>query len=620
LGENIPDIDKVVKQDFWIDPIRNEPLQWTKKHTLAVLQNVGNRSNLEKISRGFNKNPRDVLQWVEANTTPEDVARAQRLGDVFAELFDEVSMVEERLTGVIPERVELTGVQLHGQIYRGWYHPIRYDKYLPGESQDLLGPNALEEPGFFYPSVPHKFLNTRLKYFAPLDLSLDAVPIRMKQMIHFVAFQEAVVQASKILRDPRFHRSLQKYVGAYDAEQILPWLKDVAGAENFADDAAGATADRALAFFRQNIIHTLIGFNPHTVAKHGMTAWFNSMQQVGAIDYHAALASFVRHPIDNWNFAMGKSEELSRRLRNWSELVQGMPDITLTQSTWRELLQTAGSTPVAISDLMSSIPTWMAAYRKAIRDGKSEGDSVKLADRAVRFGHGSSVTTNQPRIMRSKNQIGKYFSSLYGFFSHILQKQYEIAWKAKEAYKSTKEGEYAEAWKYAQSSLGGIVFNVIIPAVVEEIVTPYTNSERDSWVTKVAKGLTLGISSSYIGVRDFTNAFVNWRDPQMGLTGQIPKAFIDLARDLSAKEPIFGRERGGKTIKDFITLVGFLYGITNAQEGRTAEYLWRYFNNREHPRWWYHRDMEDYIDPLMWGPDRRSWVHGLTKGTSELPR
>jgi hypothetical protein len=322
--------------------------------------------------------------------------------------------------------------------------------------------------------------------------------------------------------------------------------------------------------------------------KHGTTAWVNSFTEVGAKDFLREMTTLLRDDgqgKSNWRLAMEKSEELQRRMKNFQELVAGHgSEINLrgAQSkygSFREFLMQAGATPVSLSDLLSAVPTWLAKYKDEIAQGANEGDAKFLADRAVRRAHGSSVLSNKPAIMRT-NPLGAMFSSLYGFFSHMQQKQYELAWKARDMIKGNdKDVTYNPKLDLTK----GLVSYIIIPAIVEELVTPYTNAEKDSWGVKAAKTLGLGISSSFIGIRDAVRAVVNQRDPQAGMTGASLKALTDLPRDLGSKQPM-SKERVANILRHTFTLTGVLTGLVNQQEGALAQYLLRYNQGVERPK------------------------------------
>lgn len=584
---NIKDMDKKVDNDLFVDPHTDQPLVLRRRNVLGILQSVGNDSNMQKLAGGYGVKPEQVMQWLEKNTTKEDWDRAQKIGDIFNELFNQADVMSHNVSGVGIAKIPLKEIDTPFGKYAGWYNPIRYDTERPGESKKLIGKDPLEGEGYYKATTPQGYTKGRTGYIAPVELNLDVVPQRMKQMIHDIAMRPAVLEMSKVFRDPEFNRNSMKHLGPIRTKEFNSFLNDVAQSANFQSNMA-ATASEALEFFRQNTIATLIGFNPGTVMKHGTTALVNSMTEVGITNFAKEMAGVIgQAPGEhaNWKLAMDKSEELQRRMRNFQELISGHgSEINIRGAgskfdSYREFAMSAGATPVSISDLLSATPTWLAKYKEEIANGSNEGDAVFMADRAVRRAHGSSVLSNKPAIMRT-NALGATFSSLYGFFSHMQQKQYELAWKARD----TIKGETETKMQHIPDLVRGLFSYVIAPAVIEELVTPYTNEEKDSWGMKAVKTLALNFSSSLIGVRDFVHGLINVRNPQAGLVGTSLEAIADIAKDVGRGKQAMSKERAGDVLKHTFALTGVLTGLTNKTEGDIAQYLQRYFTGQEHPK------------------------------------
>lgn len=580
-------MDKQVENTIFKNPETGEYFSLRRREVLGILQNVGNKNNLMKLARGYDLEPNQVLDWLHRNTTKEDWDRAQKIGDIFNEIFDMANVMSHNISGVGIQRLPLAALDTPHGTYPGWYNPIKYDPFIPGKSKKLMGPNALEEEGFYRATTPQGYAQQRTGYIAPVDLSLDIVPQRMKQMIHDIAMRPAVLQMSKFFYDNRFQRSMNNYYGMHQAQSLIPFLQDIANAPNFKSMTA-QLGNQAIEFMRQNMIATLIGLNPGTVMKHGTTAWINSMTEVGAKNYLREFKNIVAETFtgrDTWNMALEKSEELQRRMRNFQELIQGHgSEINIRGArskfmSLRELTMNAGAKPVSFSDLLSAVPTWAAKYKEELAKGTDEGMSVSLANAAVRDAHGSSVLSNKPAIART-NALGATFSSLYGFFSHMQQKQYQLAWKTRDMLAGQRE-----VAKTAPDLIGGLFSYVIAPAIIEELVTPTSDDgQKHTWGRRAAEVLGMGVSSSFIGIRDFVRAAINLRDPQAGLVGTSIKTATDLGRDLSKGSQVFTKEKAGNLIKHTFALGGALTGLINEQEGKMAEYLYKYSRGLEKPK------------------------------------
>ena len=103
-----------------------------------------------------------------------------------------------------------------------------------------------------------------------------------------------------------------------------------------------------------------------------------------------------------------KFVEIARRERNWQESIYGStsdlaPTPTSKFGTLRETAMGLASKPVTFSDMISAVPTALGAYKKALEEGKSEGDAVYMGNREVRRAHGSTSQFNRTAIVRNSS-------------------------------------------------------------------------------------------------------------------------------------------------------------------------------------------------------------------------
>lgn len=597
--------DKASMKEYVDNPIFDNPLDGTKMRLTrgnlrAILLNAGNEGNLKKMALGYKLKPEQVMQWLHLNATKEDWAWAQKIGDIFKEIKKDADVMQENLSGVPAPNVDIKLIDTpHGQ-FEGWYYPLIKHPTFEGKSRKLMGPDALEQNNYNRATTPQGYTKDRTGAIYPLALDIDMMPVRMRQMLHDIAMRPAVVNASKIFYDADVRSAIAKHYGAEYRELLIPYLRDVANAANYRSDAQHVGVQTS-EFIRQNMIATLIGLNPGTVLKHGPTAAINSLTEVGPINFlRAAKGLFSINEATgetNWAFAMRTSEELQRRRRNYNETLGGAQDKMLGQQSLRETVVELGSTPVALSDLLSAVPTWLAQYEKTMGEGRPHGDGVFMGDRAVRRAHGSTAVTNRPGIVRGSGALGSWLASLYGFFNHIMNRQYELVWKAGDTLGMVKEGEYKKAMAMTPGLTAGLFSYILFPALIEELVTPLGDDKKESWGVKAAKGLTFTVSSSWIGIRDIAAAALHGRDPTVGLLTTTAKTGTDLFRDLSKDRPL-SKEKAGSIIQHGATFMGALTGLTNAQEGKAAKFIYNYNQG---------------LEPKPKGP--WGWATGLRFGT-----
>ena len=253
---------------------------------------------------GWKVDPAQLQTWLKANTTKEMWDFAQALGDVHEEMYGDLKDMIRSISGVVPDQVPLTPfTDPHGIQRKGWYSPMIYDQVEMGTSRRLAGlpqidPNettGLMDTGYFKSTTATGAEIQRTGYAAPTDLSLGRLPQRMTQILYDTAFRPFVINFGKVMRDQGFQNAVTKHSGVEVRDMMRSWLNDIIGAGRGTNDASDIAVNRTVEYFRRNIIGQMIGWNLHTVEKHGLSALVNSMAEVGMTNFARKVqARYVR--------------------------------------------------------------------------------------------------------------------------------------------------------------------------------------------------------------------------------------------------------------------------------------------------------------------------------------
>jgi len=541
------------------------PMRLTRKELRAVLLNAGNSSNLQKLSDGYGVKPEQVMEWLDRYATKEDWDWAQAHWDIFKELKGMSDAMYRRLRGVAPESVNIQPITTKHGVYAGGYHPLIYHPLAKSKMLADVDEDALFGPNYNRAAPPASYTLARTDFVGPLTLSLDEVPARISQEIHDITFREAIVNAAKIIYDPRFYDGVYKNYGKEFAELFVPWLRDIANTRNYmsANQWAG---EQWFNYLRQNSVGTLVGGNMRTVQKHTISALISSAKEVGAdnlVQAYLSLNSDSGTGVSNWDFAMEKSPELRRRHTSWMEQVSGVTQTALEGKSFRQTMLYLGTWPVAKLDLMSAVPMWLAGYKKAIDDKMSEKDAIYFADRAVQRAHGSSAIPLRPEVMRRYPGV----TQMYNFMNRQANYQYELAWKAAEDIGRVKKGQKPE---YSQDLILGLFTDVILPGMVDTLVSEI--KPDDNWQTIAAKSMATGVTAPWVGIREASHFLMSGMDPSLGIAAEELKVVVEFGRDLLKKEA-FNKEHMGNTFKHANNLIGVFTGMTNAEIGNLGKFL-----------------------------------------------
>lgn len=582
-------MSKSVEQDLFRDPFTDELQPFTNKQKLAVLQNVGNQKQLDKLARGWNVDPGEIMSWLYRNTTKEDWDRAQKLGDLFEELFEQSETMYRNLTGMAPARIDIEPIETPFGTYRGWYHPLIYDPQRPGKSNKPFGGDVLDN-GFFAGVAPSAgYTKARTGYAAPILLNFDAVPAKMLTMINDIAMRPAVMNLQKVFLDPKFKTSFAKNFGPEFADLLKPYLEDAAGQAQ-QREAAWSALDKFANAARQNIMATLIGLNIGTVLKHFPTALASSIKEVGPVAFAREAALLFAKNEDfgarNLAYALENSAELQRRSRNWEETLAGSFNAQFAKAgnpvgrikAFRQFMIRLGSAPVAASDMVSAVPTWLAAYKDAIAAGETEGAAVAIGDRAVRRAHGSTAITSRSKFFRTS--ASQWIAPFSTFANDLLNRNYETAWKAKDMMGEFSEGNFAKGAAMIPDLAGRLLMYGIVPVLVEQAVEPFI-TDKDS---KTSAGLKFGgrmFSWGIPGLRDVADFAIapHRREPDIGLYSTLAKSATNEFSDL--QKTLIGRNDPAKVAHHAFFALGALTGVTNEAEGRAAEFFWNLAKGKE---------------------------------------
>lgn len=598
--QGIGGISKGITNGLWKDKFGGE-LDLNRGHLLAILQNVGNVGNRAKLFAGYGIDEATGMHWLWHRLAKEPggikaaLDRAGKFAKIFDELLDKAdNMSRNENNGRGIDKITLGEMDTPVGKVKEWYHPLDEDD-LDSQYGIRRDREAILKKGYYRATTPPGGMwkaRTEATYTVPLGL--DLIPTRMSQMIHDIAMRPAINNLSKIVFDKGLADAIAHYYSPHALSELKEWVNYIANRHNY-DSTYEAWAGRVSNYFRSNMISTLVGANPGTVAKHGITAAIKSFATM-PIGFSKEFATiFGKDAISgerNISMAMGKSEELQRRFQNFWDMINrrgasvdnyrgGPLSIPRAGSYLRSMSQYVGSYPIGFFDMASSVPLWLATYKKAALDGMSEGDSVSLADRSVRQTHGSSVFANKSGIARSSG-LASWWATLYTFFSENFQKQYETAWRVKDAIGAGRAGDTPTAARNAKVALGLFFTASVLPSTVDMLIAE-TGDKKESWLHTGLDLIVGSVGSGFLPVKDLLWSLAHGRDPEGGLLTQVMKEISDPIRDIASGKILTPQKRGD-FIKHFSGMMGLLTGIGNQSIGNVGKFAWDKYHGLEHPQ------------------------------------
>jgi hypothetical protein len=579
---------------------RDEMVNMTMENLQRIIMDMGNPNNMDKFVRGWKVDKDQLWAYLKEHSTKEMWDTWQKVGDINKEAFSDLREMIRDQNGVVPDLVELHPFEdPHGVMREGWYSPMIYDQKELGTSRAAEGLSAINpeslgglfDTGYFKSTTATGSEIRRTSYAAPTDLTLNRLPQRMSQILYDTSFRPFVINFGKMLRDTEFRHAIERHSGEAVLHMMDDWLRDIIGGGKGVSTVSDSALGQISEYFRRSMIGSLIGLNVHTAEKHGLTAAVNSIAEVGPVNFSREVKTlFATSPdgfTSNFEFAIRKSLELQRRFQTIRETLGGRWEGLefKNKGFWaaREWMLEKGGFLVGWSDMMSSVPSWLAEYKKQMAElgekfpnklpDEYEGTAIEIANSIVLRAHGSTAITARPGVMRG-GPMSRLFTSLYSVFNQMLQRQFEAYWRTKYAKDNYKELEYGELRGHIGKAALLIATSSLWPVMVEHMVTPDSDrKKKQSWLAATGEFLaeagTLGIPVA----RELVHGYITSGEIGAGMLDTELKTVASGLMDLNKGAKMMDKEQGGKTIKGITNIIGLGTGLPGAA-GNILEAGW----------------------------------------------
>lgn len=486
--------------------------------------------------------------------------------------------------------------------YRGGYFPLVYDAARSTAAERHVSKSKFEmfENQYFRATTPKGHTIGRLRNVRqPVALNLDLIPWKIGQVIHDLSFREAIMDADKILSDTRVVEAMDDTFGHEYTKTLRPYLQSIANSRNV-NDAALDWVEKSVRWARINMTMVGVGFRITTMLKHGSTALSNSVGELGRHWMMTGLKEFFGTPRNmarKWDFVMEKSGDMRNRMAHYDRDVRENLRTLLGETGLKERAQRCGFYGVAFLDMMSALPTWLGAYRKAISEGSSDADAVYFADKTVRKAHGSAGLVDLAKIQRG-TELQKTLTMFYSFFNHIYNRQRDIVRRAGLGAQKVAKGDYAGARRDFAMVLARSFYYLAVPALVEAYYTSGApnEDEGEGWGEWAAKAIGAEIPAGIPVVRDLAKAAIEGRNYEMSPIGRAAETVVHSGMDIGSAVGLRENEASDHWLRHAMETVGYLTGWPSGQAGESAQYLWDIGDGEENPQ-----DVSDFLHGIIYG-------------------
>lgn len=548
---------------------------------LGIALHVGNESNFDKLTRGWNWDPATVWGFLHDNMSKKDWDAVQTVGDLYEKHWPEIEQMNKRLGNSSPDKVVPRPFNTAFGEMKGWYAAIRYDR-APERSRLGEKESAASEmnptknlfgPSYFRAdSTTNGSLNSRnAGYTDRVDLDFHHIATTMNESIHDLAYREALIDVHKILKQKDFRLQFRLTYGNEAYNGLLHWVGNIANSA--AVDQSVSALSRFLSYTRTGLVINAIGFRASTVLKHGgsagikSTGYFPGASKMLFAKRMAAIGTNYSAEIQG---AVEKFPEIRARLMQQDRDYRVLQASMLEPESVMGKAHRFGHAAVAWADMVTAVPTAWAAYDRAITTGipvkeggtghpMSEEDAVQYASKIVREAHGSNIESARSLTMNTNSESVKMFTVLYGFMNNTYGQVSDIADKVR----TSGLGHPAV--------LGRTFAALLVPALWAGYLNDGSpDHDKHGFVHWISKAIMGEIAGMVPVVRDGYSMFEEHRGAGLvaaeSWLAMMVKPIVDVAKMAEGKPP-------KAPIKDFADAAGAGLHIPGlGQAGATAQY------------------------------------------------
>ena len=465
---------------------------------LAVALNWGNSTNRQRVMGGDNWTEAQVEAILATLSTTE----LEFVNNVWAQLdsyWPEMKAKQERVNGVVEDKVEAEPFELtaaDGTVVqmRGGYYPIKYDsdrslKSQKNEAQEVAA--DMLRGAILRPSTRRGHLKAREEEVnRPVRKDLSVITQHVNQVVHDLAWHEWLIDATRLLNDPRIAGAIRDYHGPEIHRAMTEAMRAIAEG----DIAHQTEIDKLLLLMRANVTRSIMGASLTTalLQPFGLT---QSMARIGVVPVlkgawrwagdGAQMQNSMKWIGEKSDFMRLRSKTFNRELREISQRVQG-------KSKFMQVADASLFFLMQKLQMVADVPTWIGAYEKALAGGVDEATAVQLADEAVLSSQGGGNTKDLAGVQRNL----PFLTQFYSYFSTTLNLVAE-----KTALTDFKNPRAVAGW------LGDMALLAVIPAILPALITYLLkgggeDDEPEDWAKRLAEWQASYLLGMFVGLRE----------------------------------------------------------------------------------------------------------------------
>jgi hypothetical protein len=429
-----------------------------------------------------------------------------------------------------------------------------------------MGSEGLFDPEYRRASTRAGSTHKRVEGFnAKVLLDLKVIGSHLNEVAHDLAFREVVMDGYKFLSNDKVREAIRSAIGPEYEKQTLVWLKAVAN--EWAIDRRGLEGiDRFLQAARANTAIVGMGFRVSTMLS--QTAGFsNSVQRLGAANMLRGLRDFYRNPFAMKEAVHEKSGEMRNRANDLERDIRLALKRMEGKDTTLANVRRFAFRGIALFDAAVSLPTWMGAYNKGLREGMSEKDAVGYADKMVRDTQGAGSVKDLSAFQRGSEPM-KLLGMFYSYFNVYYNRQRGLV----------RDFRSADSFSDYMNVVAEGFWLMVVPTLLAALLSGQGPDDDEEWWAWASRNVGFGVFSGIPWARDIAGAASNeiagknFGGAKLSPVQGIGEGTIKLFKD--AAKLVEGKETSKTSIKNTFNVAGLFMGLPLGQVGASTQFVW----------------------------------------------
>ena len=566
---------------------------WDMDKVYAVALNMGNAGNLKALMRGYGWSEEDLLR-ITSRLSSEEWQAIQKIWDTIDELYPALNEVAMTLKGAPLPKVKgqsFSVVAADGKIVKlkGGYYPLIFDQTFSDKAaiqqnnDDLInGMEAIMRK----PNPKDGMTKTRTGGTLPPRLSMQVLDRHITDTCHYISYAIPLRDTQRLISEPAFKQGFVRAMGRENYQELLPWLRGIARPGN----PNAGTVERKLDWLAQRASIWALGMNLKSSLLQ-LTSVGNSWSEVGVVPFTKAAFRMILNPLKMVQEVRHHSAYMQTRMQLLDDTLRREYDDIKKKDVFGlrlngrlfslDSLRQAQMALIGILDSAVAMPTWMAAYERAVERGVSEDEAVAEADSTVVAAQGGGGNMDTASLMRNKAWMRVLCPFMSFAMADNARKREAIGglreWLSSHGQTGISPVQFSR--RFAYESVLPVVLTVWLVGLGREGEPP----EPEDYLWEALGFHTMGVPFARDIARglesSFTGKGIGGRTPlALGWMDNMAKSVKDVAKIAMDEDDDKTRYRA---LKEIVNVAGFFAGVGTPQIWRTIEGSQAYFVDGE---------------------------------------